>query len=257
MSLTAFFHAFKWDKELAYMFIIDVALISLLLGAGLVWFSVVDSSAAPVFAQYATLAEVQLENAGEIASAFKLFLFIFIGMSTLLLLISLFGYVFSRYVSWDLLLHKKIHKRPFLKMCALQVIWSLLWSPLFILLLIPIFIISDALLTNPNLFQTYAILIYILLLLFVVKMYFGLWLYKSFYHHHGIYEGITDAFKWGVKELPRMVLPLVYTVVVFILLWLMITGANRLGFSSFIFSALVILYAFECTRRYLIAHVHV
>lgn len=248
-ELKHFGNSFLINKKFIYVFFVELVFFILIAGAYLGWeYSLAYSSDKVSEAKDSITDQGNLAQVNSFISAFKVFLAYLIGMSFALIIAFLILWTISRCLVWGELTGKKISFRMCAKFFFMKIAWQLLWLPLTILLLSPIYLFSAAVRANPGIAPLYAGVVYFDTLFLFMIAYFGLFLYHSFFQHLRIYKALTDSFREGTKRFTKMIFPLTLSIAAAIL-------ASVIAYfsASFkVFSIAVLLYAYTGIKIYLI-----
>ncbi len=251
-ELSKFKNSFSLDKKFIKVFLAELIFILLILGTFFVWYSVSTSKFESI---NGALSATDISNVGQLNSFVDvvnqyLFMFLFLTLSMVILLFLAFGFTRSYFLS-------KIWKERYsfkfaLKFTLLKFLWQIIWLPLIIILLIPIFSLSVALESNPYIIQYYVMAIYVNLIVYLIMGYFGMFLYKSYFEHKKIYRAITESFKHGIKKFPKLIFPLFLVIISFLFLWIFLLILNAFGISFMVTNFIFFLIVLTASRIFVL-----
>ncbi|MBT3304284.1 hypothetical protein HN592_04025 [Candidatus Woesearchaeota archaeon] len=247
-EIKLFFNSFKLDRDFIYIFLVELIFLLIIVGAAFGWIGILNAKSVAVTNSFSTLSGGDdLLGLNSLVSHFKVFFFFFVMLTTAFVLILLFGFSLARNLVWNRLFNKSFKLKKYLKFTLLNFVWFIVWLPLIIIFMFPLFTLSSAFQTNPGVGILYSIMVYANLILFLIMAYFGMFAYQSFLHHKRIYRALTESLKHGVKTLPKLFLPIVLVLVSLLILW----GLSAILPALLI--AILLLYLFTSARKYVIS----
>lgn len=176
---------------------------------------------------------------------FQIYMLYFLGVTLIAAVIFLAGWGITRTIIWGTMLKKKFPKKTWKKVVTMKILWQLVWLPLIILFMIPIFMFSSIVQTNPDLVGFYSTIIYANLLLYIFIAYLGFFMYRYFFEHFKKYDAITQGIKAGLKNIPKFIYPTLLVIILFLLYFYISLIINIL-----IINILLLTYVVHVSEKY-------
>ncbi len=243
--------SFVWNHQFNKMYFVEALFWLFVSGLFIFYRYIIETTSQPIEAlQAAGTAEVDA-----LVSSMNVFISSFALATIALILLLLIAFCLSRAIVWTDLLEKKFTRKKYLKFILLKFIWTLIWTPLIALLLIPVFLLSGTAYLSANIFATFQLFIFANIALYFIIAYFGLFLYHAYFMHHKLYESITQAFKHGTLKLPKMFITIIFLVIGLIIIAVFMTLLKSIGLSYWITDLVIVLYLLLALRRYMIMKV--
>jgi len=202
--------SFKLNSKLKYLCLVELFY---LLIAGISFYAWLNlglarTKAVSVINSLVTqLGKGDASNISLLTSNLISFFLILLIVSILFGSIVLVSYLMARIFIWSKFVRFKITNKLFFRYLLIRIIWFLLWLPLFIVTSFVIVVIMGLIWKPIN-----------LNLVYFFFMYFGLFLDLLFFKKNTIFHSITDSFYLGAKSFTKLVIPIIYSFVLFVLL---------------------------------------
>jgi len=246
-------NAFIWNHKFNKMFFVEALFWVFISASFLIYRFIIQTTSAPI-------EEIQAAgtaNVDSLASSMNIFLSSFAVATISLAIIVLMAYCLSRAIVWTDLLDKKLTRKEYLKFVLLKFLWSLLWTPIVAILIIPVFLLSGTAFISPTIFATFQFFVFANIALYILIAYFGLFMYHAFFMQNRLYDSITQAFKHGITEIPKMLISIIILVLGCGLTFLIYTILKMIGLSYWITDLIIIFYIILALRRYMLMKVAV
>lgn len=249
------FRSARWDHTFNTSLATELLFVCFIILISLTWFWAINTSSNPLFASVESLEVIEPTQLSSVTSSFISFLTIFIVTNILYVVLLLGSFALSRAIVWAIMFKKHLTLKLYLRFVALKFFWILIWLPLIVLFFAPLFVLSSAVQVSPSLASTYQIFVYAAFALLLIMFYFGAFLNRAYFTHHRLYRAITDAFKHGVLDFPKIFLPLVISGVVMFLVYWLVKLLGVLGISYWITNLVITIYFFVIVKRFMIASI--
>ncbi len=250
-GLNLFLNSFKINKRFIYVFLVELIFLLVIFASAVGWLGVLNAKSIAVTNSLSVMSDGnELLGLTSLVNHFKVFFFFLVVLTTAFILILLFGFSLARNLVWNKLFNKSFKIRKYLKFTLLNFVWFVVWIPIMIIFMFPLFALSSAFQTNPNLGFFYSVMVYVNLLLFLIIAYFGMFAYRSFLHHKKIYRALTESFKQGIKFLPKLLFPCLLACLLVGISFILLFSVSSIILKVLFF--VLLLYLFTSFRIYIV-----
>ena len=243
--------SFIWNNQFNKMFFVEALFWVFISAAFLSYRFIIQATSTPIEElQAAGTATVE-----SLTASMNIFLSSFALATVSIAIVLLMAYCLSRAIVWTDVLDKKLTRKEFLKFVLLKFLWVLLWTPVVAILIVPVFLLSGTAFISPSIFATFQFFVFTNLALYILIAYFGLFLYHAFFMHNRLYDSMTQAFKHGITELPKMFISIIILVLGLLLTFAIISIFKMIGMSYWITDLIIVFYLLLGLRRYMLMKV--
>ena len=238
--MTTFFQAFKFNKKI---YLAELIFIGLLLLSLFAWITLMEARHDIFFEGSPVVAGATDDEIVVMIKDFQIFTVFLFGSTIILFLINLFSFCMTRMMIW--------RGRGLKKLIYLKLLWFLLWSPLYIIFMIALFMFTSAMQTNASLLLASTIVVFANILLYLFSAYFGYFMYSHYFKTHTIVDSLFYGIKKGLKSLPKYIFPLILTLLL-LTLSMYVVALLQFNVVTKILAFLVIVYLFHGIEKFFV-----